>query len=229
MTAVPATLKAERRAHAGKGIARALRREGKVPGVLYGKNYLPVPLALTAGELRQCYLKGRFRSRIVQLDLGGEVIKVLPRDVQLHPVTDVIEHVDFLKVDDTTTIRVFVPVKFLNTDKSSGLKRGGVLNIVRHDIECICRPDAIPAHIDVDVLNLNIGDSVHIVDVKLPEGVTPAIRRNFTVATIAGRSAEVEEEAAPTAAAAAAAAPAAGAPAEAGKAETPAAKKEEKK
>lgn len=205
-----ASLAAETRDNAGKGVARALRREGKVPAVLYGKGHTPVGLALNANELRQQYLKGRFSSKLIELKLGKETVKALPRDVQFHPVTDMIEHVDFQKVDATTTIRVFVPVKFLNVEKSAGLKRGGVLNVVRHEIEFVCKPEAIPHHIEIDVAALNIGDAVHINDVKVPAGITPAIKRNFTIATIAGRT--TKEEEAPVAAAAAPAA-AASAPA----------------
>lgn len=213
----PAVLSAEIRENAGKGVARALRRAGKVPAVMYGKESTPTSLALDANAVRQQYLKGRFRSKLVELEIGGKKVKALPRDVQFHPVTDAIEHVDFLKVEAGTTIRVSVPVKFLNTEKSAGIKRGGVLNAVRHEIEFICKPDSIPTAIEVDVFPLDIGASVHIEDLKLPEGVTPVIKRNFTVATIAGRSGKDETEAAP--AAEAAAAPAA----------APAAKKDEKK
>lgn len=188
MTTATATLEADNRTDAGKGAARALRRDGKTPAVLYGKGHEPVHLALSANELRKQYNKGRFQSRIVELKLGGKAIKALPRDVQCHPVTDAIEHVDFLKVDDNTTIRVEVPVKFIGMEKSKGLKLGGVLNIVRHSVEFICKPDAIPSAIEINIQDLAIGDSVHIDDIKLPDGVTPAIRRNFTVATIAGRA-----------------------------------------
>jgi large subunit ribosomal protein L25 len=218
-----ATLTAQTRTDAGKGVARALRREGKIPGVLYGKGSEPVSLSLSQNEVRLQYIKGRFRSRILELQLDGKTVKALPRDVQTHPVTDQIEHVDFLKIDANTTIRVAVPVKFLGTDKSAGIKRGGVLNVVRHTIEFICKPDAIPAHIDIDVQKMEIGDSVHINDLQLPAGLTSVIKRNFTIATIAGRNTKEEEAATP---AADAAAPAAGAAPAAAAAP---AKKDEKK
>lgn len=227
MSTAPATLTAETRTNAGKGVARALRREGKVPAVLYGKGSEPVSLALSANEVRLTYKKGRFRSKLVELKLDGKAVKALPRDVQFHPVTDVIEHVDFLKVDDKTTIHVFVPVKFTGNEKSIGLKRGGVLNVVRHEIEFVCKADSIPAAIEINIADLDIGSSVHINDLKLPANVTPVIKRNFTIATIAGRSKDEPEAAAATDAAAA---PAAGAAAPAAAAAAPAAaKKDEKK
>jgi large subunit ribosomal protein L25 len=202
-SAKTAILNAETRENAGKGVARALRREGKVPAIMYGNDKEPVSLALNANELRQQYLKGRFQSRLVELKLNGkDVVKALPRDVQFHPVTDQIEHVDFQQVDPAKATHVYVPVKFVGNEKSIGLKRGGVLNIVRHEIEFYCKPDSIPHHIELDTTNMNIGDAIHIKDVKLPEGVIPVIKRNFTIATIAGRG--KEEEAAPVAAAAAA-------------------------
>ena len=160
------------------------------------------------------YKKGSFFNKIVDIKLDGKQFHALPRDVQMHPVTDVIEHADFQRVEKDTIIHVWVPVKVLNTEKSVGLKRGGVLNIVRHEIELICTPDTIPSYIEVDVLNADIGHSVHINDIKLPGNVKTAIKgRNFTVVTVAGRSKDEEER--PVAAAAAtaegAAAPAAGA------------------
>jgi len=222
-------LKAETRDGAGKGVARALRREGKTPAILYGAGEAPVSLALGANELKLQYQKGRFRSRLIELSVNGKAVKALPRDVQFHPVTDIIEHVDFLKVDEKTTIRVEVPVKFKEIEKSPGLKRGGVLNVVRHEIEFVCKPSVIPAFIEISVAGLEIGASVHINSVKLPDGVTPVIKRNFTIATIAGRTAEEET---PVAAAAVAvpAEGAAAAPAEGAAAAKPeAAKKDEKK
>jgi large subunit ribosomal protein L25 len=216
MSAKFATLNAETRENAGKGVARALRREAKVPAILYGKGHTPVGLALSAKEIRQEYMKGRFRSRLIEIKLNGkEVVKALPRDIQFHPVTDQIEHVDFQKIDAGQMTHVSVPVKFIGADKSIGLKRGGVLNIVRHDIEFMCTPETIPHHIEIDITALNIGEAVHINDITLPAGITPTIKRNFTIATIAGRSAKEEE--APVAAAAAAAAPAADAKKEAPK------------
>jgi len=235
-----ATLNASLRDRAGKGSARALRREGKVPGIVYSHGKEAMSIALSAKEVVLEYQRGRFRSRLIDIKLDGKTVQALPKDLQFHPVSDQIEHVDFIKVEAGVPVRVQVPVKFLGTDKSVGIKRGGVLNIVRHEIEFTCAPEAIPTHIEVNVQDMDIGDSLHINDIKLPSGVMPVIKRNFTVATVAGRKAE--EEVAPTAAAATAAAgaaapaagaaaPAAGAaaPAPAAGAAAPAAKKEEAK
>jgi len=221
---------ASTRTDAGKGVARALRREGKLPGVLYGKGQTPVSIALSAKEVTLEYQKGRFRSRLVEITLDGKSIQALPKDLQFNPVTDQIEHVDFIKVEKGVALRVMIPVKFSGQEKSIGLKRGGVLNVVRHEIEFECAPDSIPTHIDVNVSAMDIGSSVHINDVELPKGVKPTITRNFTVAAVAGRS-RADEEVKPAAAAAAAtpaagAAPAAGAKKDDAKAAAkPAAKK----
>ncbi len=222
-----ATLPASVRKDHGKGAARALRRDGKIPGILYGKGQTPVSIALPLKEVSLEYARGRFRSRLINIKLDdGKTVQALPKDLQFHPVTDIIEHVDFIKVDASTKLNVMVPVKISGQEKSVGLKRGGVLNIVRHEIEFLCVPDAIPTHIEINVQALDIGSSVHINDITLPKGITPVIKRNFTVATIAGRRAEEEEVkpvAADATAAAGAAAPAAGAAAPAAGAAAPAA------
>lgn len=210
------------RENSGRGASRALRLVGKVPATLYGKGKKPVSIEMDAGKLTLEYLKGGFRNKIVELNAGKEKFFALPREVQLHPVSDKVEHADFQFVDAKTPVRVAVPVHVLNTEKSIGIKRGGVLNIVRHAVELVCTPDKIPPFIEVDVLKADIGTSIHISAVKLPEGVTPAIKsRDFTVVTIAGRGKEEEE--APAAAAAAAATAAAGAAPAAGAAAAPAA------
>ncbi len=212
---ITATLEVTPREEKGKGAARALRRTNRVPAIIYGNSQTPSKVSLPLKELTIEYRKGAFFSKIIDLKLDGKIIHSLPRDVQTHPVTDVIEHVDFQRVDKESIIHVFVPVKVLNQEKSVGLKRGGVLNIVRHEIELLCKPDDIPPFIEVDVLNVDITHSVHINDVKLPSNVKTAIKdRNFTIVTIAGRSKEEEiPTAAPTAAVpgVAGAAPAAGA------------------
>lgn len=228
--ATTAQLSASLRENTGKGVARALRREGRVPGIIYGKAGKPMGISLPLNELALEYQRGRFRSRLVDIKLDNNTtVKALPKDLQFHPVTDQIEHIDFIKVEPGMPLRVQVPVKFSGQDKSAGIKRGGVLNIVRHEIEFSCLPDAIPTHIEINVAEMDIGDSVHIKDVKLPDGITPTIKRNFTVATVAGRKAE--EEAPAAAAAAATAAPAEGAAAApaAGAAPAADAKKEEPK
>ena len=242
---LPATL---RDTH-GKGSARLLRREGKIPGILYGKGQAPISIALPLKEVTMEYVRGRFRSRLIDITVDGKTIKALPKDLQFHPVTDVIEHVDFIKIEPGIRLNVMVPVKFSGQDKSPGIKRGGVLNVVRHEIEFVCAPEAIPTHIEVNISGLDIGGSLHIKDITLPKDVVPAIKRNFTVATVAGRRAEEEEVkpvvaadaaaavagapgAAPAAGAAApgaAGAPAAGTAAPAADAKKDAGKKDEKK
>jgi len=228
-------LEATSRDGQGKGSARALRREGKIPAILYGKGQAPISIALPLKELTLEYTRGRFRSRLIDITLDGKAVKALPKDLQFNPVTDVIEHVDFIKVEPGVALRVSIPVKIIGQEKSPGIKRGGVLNIVRHEIEFTCSPEAIPPHIDVNIAGLDIGTSVHINSIDLPKGVVPVIKRNFTVATVAGR--REEEEVKPVAAAATtegAAAAAPGAAPAAGAAAAPAAdakgtKKEEPK
>ena len=206
---------AQPRERAGKGAARATRRAGRVPAVIYGEKQPPQLIDLDPKELGiQIQKAGQsFFTRIFDVQVGSKAVRVLPRDVQLHPVTDKPEHVDFMRVGEHTRIRVSIPVEFANKDKSPGLKRGGVLNVVRHTIEVYCTVDNIPQIITVDLDGLDIGDSVHISKVKLPEGVRPTITtRDFTVAAVAAPSVlkSPEEEAAEAAAKAAAAAPAAG-------------------
>lgn len=221
---VATVLEANTREGQGKGAARAMRRTGSVPAIVYGVNHQPTKISLPLKELTLEYRKGAFFNKIVDIKLDGKQFHALPRDVQFHPVTDVIEHADFQRVEKDSVIHVWVPVKVRNMEKSIGLKRGGVLNIVRHEIELVCTPDTIPPAIEVDVLNVDIGHSVHINDIALPGNVKTAIKgRNFTVVTVAGRSKDEEER--PTAAAATdAAAPAAGAAAPAADAKAAAAK-----
>ncbi|MBL8837833.1 MAG: 50S ribosomal protein L25/general stress protein Ctc [Alphaproteobacteria bacterium] len=200
---------AQPRERAGKGAARAVRRSGRVPGVVYGEKKAPALIDLDPRDLDREMKKPGFFTRLFEIDTGKGSERALARDLQLHPVTDRPEHVDFMRVGATTRIRVAVPVKFVGQERSPGLKRGGVLNIVRHDIEVYCKADTIPSIIEISLEGLDIGDSVHINAVKLPEGVKPTIARNFTVCSVAAPT-TVTAEAAP-AAAAAAAAPAEGA------------------
>lgn len=222
------TIAAESRAIAGTGTARSLRREGKVPAIIYGGGGEDVKIALNTKDLTKEYGKGGFFSKLVDLQIGKENVLALPRDIQLHPVSDVIIHADFQRVAKGAKVHVFVPVQFINAEKCIGVKRGGILNMVRREVELVCTPENIPDFIVADVANLNIGGSVHIGDVKLPEGVKPAIHdRNFTIATIASSKGMQEETAVVAAAEGDAAAPAAGAaaPAAGAKAAAPAAGK----
>jgi large subunit ribosomal protein L25 len=225
-------IKASARAAGGKGTARAVRRTGNVPAVVYGGDDKTADtIQIDANDLFNLIKKGRFLSTVFDIDVGGKTLKAIPRDVQLDPVKDVPLHVDFQRIGSDNRVRVGVPVRFINEALSPGLKRGGVLNIVRHDVEVWCPADAIPQFFEVDLTGLAIGRSVHISAVTLPNGVKPTITdRDFTIATIAGSGSKDEEEtpAAGTAAAAPAAAdgkaaPAA-APAAAAAAKAPAAK-----
>jgi large subunit ribosomal protein L25 len=198
-------LKAWARGRSGKGGARSERREGRIPGILYGDEQEPESISVDYRTIHQQIHTGHFQSTIYVLDVEGKKTRVIPRAVQVDPVRDFPIHVDFLRLGKDAHVTVEVPVRFLNEATSPGLKRGGVLNIVRHEIAVRCPADAIPDHFEVDLTGLEIGDSVHISALKLPEGVRTTIaKRDFTVATIVGRAAE---EPAPGAAVAAAAEP----------------------
>lgn len=196
-------LKAWARQRSGKGGARAARREGRIPGILYGDKKGPESISVEYRAISQQLLTGHFQSTIFTLDVEGTKTRVIPRGVQLDPVRDFPIHVDFLRVSKDALVTVDVSVRFLNEAASPGLKRGGVLNIVRHEIPVRCPADAIPDHFDVDLTGLEIGNSIHISAIKLPPNVRPTIaERDFTVATIVGRSAEEPVAGAPTAEAA---------------------------
>jgi large subunit ribosomal protein L25 len=188
------TFAAEARDGGGKGPARALRRQGRVPAVIYGESKDQEMVSLEARALRRQLGNPRFFSTLCVLEVGGATVRVLPSDVQLHPVTDHPLHADFVRVSAGTTVEVEVRVVFVNEDLSPGLKRGGVLNIVRREVELVCPADAIPAEITIDLQTFDIGDSVHISHIALPEGVRPTITdRDFTIATISAPTVAVEE------------------------------------
>ena len=225
-------LKAWARQRSGKGGARAARREGRIPGTLYGDRKDPETISVEYRAINLQLQSGHFQSTVFTLNVDGSKTRVIPRAVQLDPVRDFPIHVDFLRLSKDALVTVEVPVHFLNEAASPGLKRGGVLNVVRHEIQVRCPADAIPDHFDVDLTGLEIGDAVHISAIKLPEGVRPTTtERDFTVATIVGRSAEEPVAGAPTAEAAVPGAEAAAAPAEGGddKEKPKEEKKEEKK
>jgi large subunit ribosomal protein L25 len=191
------TLNAERRARAGKGAARATRRMGRVPGIIYGGDRDPMLISLEPRELSRALAKRGFLATVAEVRMDDDVHRTLPRDVQYHPTTDEPLHVDFMRVGVDTRVTVTVPVAFINPEMSIGLRRGGILNIVRHGIALICQVDNIPEQLVVDLNGLDIGDSVHISAVTLPPGSRLAITdRDFTIASIAASSAVREEAAA---------------------------------
>jgi len=184
------TLPAEARERAGKGASRALRREGRVPAVVYGGNEEPLTIHVEAKELVRQLGTGYFMNSIVMIEIGGKTLRTLPKDVAFHPVSDRPLHADFLRLAKDATVEVAVPVVFINEEASPGLKKGGVLNIVRHELELVCDAARIPSEINIDVTGLEVGDSIHISHVTLPDGSQSAITdRDFTIATIVAPSA----------------------------------------
>jgi large subunit ribosomal protein L25 len=226
-------IKATVRPRAGKGAARAVRREGRVPGVIYGGNEPPLAISLDNAELRQRIFAGRFLTSIYDVEIDGKKHRVIPRDFQLDPVRDLPVHVDFMRLAEGATIRVSIPIHVINSDQSPGIKRGGAVNIVTHTLDVRCPADAIPDAFEVDLSGLEINHSRHLSDLTLPPNVRPLVQGNATLVTIVPPSGYAEEmkaaadaaAAAASAAAAAAAAPAAptGPPGGAGAASAPAA------
>lgn len=195
------SLTAERRVRAGKGAARATRRMGRVPGIIYGGKQDPVLISLETRELSRVVANRGFLAALIDVKVDGAVERTLPREVQRHPVSDTPLHVDFMRVSGDTRVIVTVPAVFINHELSIGLRRGGILNIVRHGIELSCQADSIPDQLVVDLNGLDIGDSVHASAVSFPPGSRPTITdRDFTIASI-GASSAVREEAAAAAAA----------------------------
>lgn len=227
------TLVAEKRDRAGKGVARALRLQQRIPAVIYGDKKEPVLISVLDKDLTLEYKKGYMFTHLCDLEIDGKKELCLARDVQLHPVSDKIEHADFLRVSPKTKINVEIPVHFINQENSAPLKAGGVLNIVRHEVEMECSATDIPEFIEVDISSYDFGDSIRISAAKMPANVKPVMERDFVLATMAASraatSADDEADAAVAAAASAAsaaalpAAPGAAAPAAAGD------KKDEKK
>lgn len=178
-------LNADVRERAGKGIARSLRRAGRTPAVIYGDGKEPVKISISENEVNVEYNKGQMFTTLCEVQLDGKKNVVLARDVQLHPVTDIVEHVDFLRVTDKTQIAVNVPVQFINEDKCPSIDQKGSLNVVRHTVELSCRAKNIPDFIEVNLEGKEHGDSVNISDASLPDGAVPVIdNRDFTIATL---------------------------------------------
>ncbi len=175
---------AEKRDRAGKGVARALRREDKIPAVIYGDKKDPVTIALPANDINLAYSRGGMFTTLCDLDIEGEKHVLLARDVQLHPVTDLVQHVDFLRVTAKTEITVSVPVHTINEEKSPGLHEKGVMNMVRFELELVCSAMNIPDFVEADLTGLEQGQSLHIDDVTLPEGTKSALDWNVTILNV---------------------------------------------
>lgn len=189
------TLPAETRDRAGKGASRALRREGRVPAVVYGGKEEPLTVHVEEKELRRQLGTGHFFNSIVEVEVGGKKLRTLPKDVAFHPVTDRPLHVDFLRLGKDSKVHVNVPVVFVNEEASPGLKKGGVLNIVHHSLDLVCEADKIPDEISIDVTGLDVGDSIHITSIKLPAGTEDGSHESdLTIATIVAPSALKSEE-----------------------------------
>ena len=188
-------LNVEVRERTGTGSARATRREGLVPGVLYGGDKDPVAISVRANEFRKALYTGKLLGHLVTLKHGSETQPVIAKVVDMHPVTDEPDHFDLYRVDAHQTIKIAIPVHFKNHEASPGLKKGGTLNVVRHEVELTCPADAIPEELVFDLTGLEIGDTIRIGAFDLPKGVEPALDRDFVVATVAGSAAGASEAA----------------------------------
>ncbi|TCD15332.1 50S ribosomal protein L25/general stress protein Ctc [Oricola cellulosilytica] len=194
-------LKAEARERVGKGSARAIRRNGNIPAVIYGDNKPPLSITLPSKEVTLKIHGGGFLTTVGEIELDGKKHRVLPKSYDLDPVKDFVIHVDFLRISAKTSVTVNIPVHFINEEQSPGIRKGGVLNVVRHEVEVHCPADAIPEYFTVDLDGSELGDALKISSVELPEKVVPTITdRDFTIATIASpaglKSEDEEEEAA---------------------------------
>jgi large subunit ribosomal protein L25 len=179
------TLSAEAREGVGKGASRFLRRQGRIPAVIYGNNEEPTGIHIEEKLLMKALMTGHFMNSIIMIDVGGQSVRTLPKDVQFHPVSERPLHADFLRISEHSEVHVNVPVHFTDEDLSPGIKRGAVLNVVRHELELICDAALIPDEIEVSLKGLDVGDSIHISNVALPGGAKSAITdRDFTIATV---------------------------------------------
>ena len=184
------TLAAETRGQVGKGASRSLRREGRVPAVIYGNKQDPAAIHVEEKALYRLLMTGHFMNSVVMIEVDGQTVRTLPKDVAFDPVSDRPVHVDFLRISEHATVTVQVPVRFTDEDASPGIKRGGVLNVVRHELELIVDAAEIPDDVEVSLKGFNVGDSIHISSVTLPKGAKSAIDdRDFTIATIVAPSA----------------------------------------
>ena len=188
-------ISAEQRERVGKGSARAVRRAGRIPAVIYGDKNEPISITLESREITKIVHQPGVYGRLLDIKVGGSKHTVLTRDIQFHPVTDNVLHMDFLRVSGSAKVAVAIAVEFINEDACPGIKVGGVLNVVRYEVELLCPATTIPEKITVDLQGLKIGDSVHISTIEMPDGVTPTITdRDFTIATIASPGGGVKNE-----------------------------------
>ena len=189
------TISAEQRERVGKGSARAVRRAGRIPAVIYGDKKEPISITLESREITKIVHQPGIFGRLLDIKVSGSKHTVLTRDIQFHPVTDNVLHLDFLRISGSAKVAVAIAVEFINEDECPGIKVGGVLNVVRYEVELLCPATTIPEKITVDLQGLKIGDSVHISTIELPDGVTPTITdRDFTIATIASPGGGVKNE-----------------------------------
>jgi large subunit ribosomal protein L25 len=192
-------IKAVARDRSGKGAARAVRRQGQVPAVIYGAGQPAQAISLDFNQTKQLIFAGHFLTTIFDIDVDGKTVRAIPRDYQLDPVRDFPVHVDFLRVAKGQTIKVVVPVHVVGQEKSPGVKRGGTVQIVEHSVELAVSPDAIPDFVEASVEGLNIGSSVHLNDIKLPKGAKATSSENLTLVTVVAPTGLKDEEAAPAA------------------------------
>ena len=189
------TLSAQTRDRAGKGASRAMRREGRVPAVVYGNKQEALSIHLEEKALVKAMSNGHFMNTVVMIDGVGEAVRALPKDVQFHPVTDRPLHVDFLRIGEHSKVHVAVPVRFTDEEASPGLKRGAVLNIVRHELDLVCDAAEIPDEIAISLKGLDVGDSIHVSAIALPQGVeSGASGQDDTIATVGAPSALLSSE-----------------------------------
>jgi len=186
-------LNAENKTSNGKGSARAERRAGKVPGVIYGDKGTSAMVTVSLKDFLKIYNRGNIQSRLLEINLNNKNVAAITREVQVDPVKDTPIHIDFQEVKKDTLLKVMIHIKITGEEKSPGLKRGGVLNVAHRVIEFSCNPLKIPEHIVVDVSSLEIGKSIHINEINIPEGVTPIDKTNFVLASVSGRTEEKEE------------------------------------
>lgn len=180
---------AEKKEIQGKGAARAARRDHKIPAIVYGGKQI-WPISISTKEFLKEYLKGNIQSKLIEIKLNNKNITAITKEIQLHPVTDMPEHIDFQEINQNTQVKVSVHIRILNEDKCVGIKKGGALNVIQRSVTLRCHPNSIPKHIDVDIAKLEIGNSIHIDNIVLPKGVKPINPENFTIVSISGRAAE---------------------------------------